>query len=164
MADESLTHRRCWCANTADGPILLMCWSCWCTDPAGALMLLMLLNQDQDLSTAICSSFLLKHLSLFGVRAPEPGVLKVLQIVGVVLRPPSPPRHRLSLQTPSSNWVMKREMEVGWGLFGPFYRPQRVHKPLGQRNCIYSKRHDIPVWSSKPNWTSMPFQFKMSTI
>ena len=23
---------------------------------------------------------------------------------------------------------------------------QRVHKPLGQRNCIYSKRHDLPVW------------------
>ena len=60
----------CWYADTL---ILLMRWSCWCTDPAGALMLLMLLNQDQDLSAAICSSFQLKHLSLFCARAPDSG-------------------------------------------------------------------------------------------
>ena len=87
----------CWCADPAD---TLIRWSCWCVDPAGALMLLMLLNQDQDLSTAICSSFLLKHLSLFWVRAPDSGVLKVLQIVGGHFSPPFSPSPQIKSPDP----------------------------------------------------------------
>ena len=90
----------CWPCWYTDKLILLMRWSCWCTDPAGALMLLMLLNQDQDLSTAICSSFLLKHLSLYWVRAPDSGVLKVLQIVGGHFAPPFSPSPQIKSLDP----------------------------------------------------------------
>ena len=31
----------CWCADSADAPMLLMRWCCWCTDATDALMLLM---------------------------------------------------------------------------------------------------------------------------
>ena len=92
----------------------------------------------------------------FLVRVPDSGVLKVLQIVGGHFAPPSPPRPKLSLQTPASNRVNREKRDgggVGWGdgwgsfgLLAPFYRPERVPKPLGLQ-----ERHDLPVWSSKPN-------------
>ena len=66
---SAVLNQQCWYNDTL---ILLMHWSYWCTDPAGALMLLMLLNQDQDLSTAICSIFLSKHLSLCNIWRLEP--------------------------------------------------------------------------------------------